>query len=526
MKTLKHVLPSVAVLFVLLPCRTRAFADYLLRGSGCWTALSPDEVIMNHAVVDAESVEGDNLRIIVEGHQVSSDNQHVVVSGFPQTVHVKVGGESANIKDYQYVIDVINPEEVPADGADAAASAGPAAAFEGGSCTNQWRVSGRANDAPRTLVVHRAGARIVAGWATGHEAVKLTKVITFVSSSSGGGAADSAVKAESASLDDKKKEPDWTSALVEACPEVVEAGEVGAFPIVQSPVKLHAAKAERENEVQLKWPVDTPNPKHLVLVSSSTDATFQGGVCGGLSAPEHAGPRLVLAANGTTEEIAIPVLSIHKPHTVKVYAYTFDGTSHSIQRTEPFVLTWVPDTADQRKEEAAHDKKKVDPQTLADAKVRADPQQLRQQAQAHAYLGKDRVGSGSDKSPVHARDDQDERKGQIHHLSQEESVVDDDAASLDQHPGHRKDGIGALQHDNSNSNQQQRNDLDKRKPQAHRRGFHHTLLHHDATNSGQPLHFSVGSSYYAGVAILVVAPIAVVQLCLRASRKAKGRRSL
>jgi hypothetical protein len=540
--TVKHVLPPVvALLLVLLPHRTRAFADYLLTGSGCWTELGSEEVIMNHAVVDAEHVEGGNLGLSVEGHQTvvgstDSNNQQVVVSSFPQTVHIKVEGIAGStiIKDYQYVIDVIDPETPPEE-KDAAA--GPFAAFDKGSCTDRRRVSGRANDNRRTLVVHRAGAKIVAGWATGHEAVKLTKAITFVSSLEGGGSVPEApINAENASLSNNNKEPDWTSALLESCPEVVEAAQVGAFPVVRSPAKLHAVKAERENEVQLKWLADAPKPQRLVLVSSSTDATFQGGVCGGLSAPEHSGPRLALAVNSTTDEIAIPVLSIHKPHTIRVYAYTYDGTSHSIQRTEPFVLTWVPDRVDSRqkeKEEAAsannNNKKKDDPQRLVDAKARADPHQIRQQA--HAYLGKVRTGSGSGKVPPgRSADDRDasndERRRHKHHLSQEESVVDDNAASLDQHPGHRRDGILANQLDHDP--QQNRDEPDKRKLQGHRRGFHHALLHRDATlkNDGQPLRFTVGPSYYAGVAILIGAPIAVVQLCLRASRKAKGRRTL
>jgi hypothetical protein len=487
------------LLLLVAPCRVDAFADYLLNGGGCWTELSPEEVIMNHAVID--HVEGENLRIIVGGYKVNDQDQ-ITLPRLPQTVQVSVAG-SNSIKDYQYVIDVIE-----ADSQQDAGDTGKEvmAAFDKGSCSRKRRISGRANDPPTSLVIHRTGARIVAGWATGHEAVKLTPTVTFVSPV---GVPEAGRKE---AVKGAIKMPDWTSALVLSCPEVVEAHSIGEYKVVYSPVKLAATRTTSENEIQLQWPSNTPRPQKLVLVSSSTDATFPGGVCGGLASAEHSGPRRVLTA-ADNSAISIPVLTVHQPHTVKVYAFMYDAASSSIRRTDPFVLRWVPDDAQKRKE-APKATDGADPQRVADAKVLADPQLLHKQAEA--YRKKDRV-EGVDRgrgSPVRA-DDRDEHQHHRDTLSQEEGVVEgDDAASAE----HRRDMIeDAADH--------QRGKTHGRRDHVHH-ALHHVLLHYDPPTATVAVDFTLGTSYYMGIAILIVSPILVVQFCLRSSRKVKGRRTL
>jgi hypothetical protein len=316
---------------------------------------------------------------------------------------------------------------------------------------------------------------------------------------------------QEAAVNDVIKLPDWTSALVLSCPEVVDARSIGEYKVVYSPVKLSATQAASENEIQLQWPSGTPRPQQLVLVSSSTDATFPGGVCGGLTSAEHSGPRRVLAG-AENIEISIPVLTVHQPHTVKVYAFMFDAATSSIQRTDPFVLRWVPDDAQKRK----NGLKENDPQRLADAKVLADPQILHNQAEA--YRKKDRSegrDTGGRGYPARS-DDRDEHQRHHDALSQEEGAAKGDDAASAEHQRHEmvEDAAGG-----------QRVKLQRRRENLHH-ALHHVMLHRGSPAGSASVDFTVSSSYYAGVAILIVSPIVVVQMCLRASRKAKGRRTL
>ena len=149
-----------------------AFPTYLLSKSNCWTELATDEVIMNHPVVAATDSDDTFMRIVIatvgdkdKKYEISDQNDQSIVSikEFPAVVPLQVVTTNENTnQDYQYAMDVVGE-----------------GFFEGGSCEGKSRVAARGTETVH-VTVNQPGASVVAAWAAGFEATRLTPILTFV----------------------------------------------------------------------------------------------------------------------------------------------------------------------------------------------------------------------------------------------------------------------------------------------------------------------------------------------------------
>lgn len=173
--------PPATILFLLWQFDfCHAFASYLLSKSNCWTELSTDEVIMNHAVVAA--AESDDPHMQIQVVQIDGSNtvftivdHRIAVPSFPITVPLRLAtsDDSPTNPDFQWAMDVL--EQNGENGASDQRST-----FVNGGCEAKNRVAGRGAKEYVQVIVAQPGATVVAAWATSHEAVRLTPAIEFV----------------------------------------------------------------------------------------------------------------------------------------------------------------------------------------------------------------------------------------------------------------------------------------------------------------------------------------------------------
>ena len=122
------------------------------------TELDTDEVIMNSAIVAAENSDDSEMRIQVVGGTTNAQLEKVP----PGKVALQVlTTNAATNADYQYVLDVMDGR----------------AHFETGSCENKRRVAGRGKEIVELVLPEGETVVLTAGWAAGHEAVRLTPVL-------------------------------------------------------------------------------------------------------------------------------------------------------------------------------------------------------------------------------------------------------------------------------------------------------------------------------------------------------------
>lgn len=149
---------------------TDAFSTYLLSSSGCETDLDTSEVIMNHAVVAAEDSDDLNIHVYVVG---SDDRNSILktypVDQFPVTLDLQVITKpNPNVfpstSDYQFAIEVAGK-----------------AYFPKGACEGKKRAAGALTETIQ-VVVEEPGATVWAAWASAHEKVRLTPVLEFITS--------------------------------------------------------------------------------------------------------------------------------------------------------------------------------------------------------------------------------------------------------------------------------------------------------------------------------------------------------
>jgi hypothetical protein len=186
------------------------FANYLLSRSNCMTELSTDEVIMNYPVKSHTETDDADMKIVLVEPETTTTtkNAAVVISNVhpivtlqhpasqqsasvasPITVQLQVVTTNPNTdKDYQFAMDIILPEE---EGPENKNPTIPASAvqFRKGGCDHKHRITGRRNDIltleflpeqiPTSSSSSTFGIRVVAGWAAGHEAVRLTVPLEF-----------------------------------------------------------------------------------------------------------------------------------------------------------------------------------------------------------------------------------------------------------------------------------------------------------------------------------------------------------
>ena len=212
--TAKFPLPLLLCCLLLLEHRFQqypvadAFATYLLGNMGCMTDLSTDEVIMNSQVVSATDSSHPKVHLALASEQPNDeanlrveDSTKIYVTPPPPPndkvvlIDLRLNTEDyADLKDVQFVVDVESGSE---DGESTSS-----ASLINGQCDDNKRVAARGHDTV-TLKLSTDDAiatepvRVWAGWATGHEAVRLTPVLEFYIVSSSGNHNDAPTTSES-----------------------------------------------------------------------------------------------------------------------------------------------------------------------------------------------------------------------------------------------------------------------------------------------------------------------------------------
>jgi len=213
----------------LLPTRTDAFAAWFVdRRASCFADLAPNEIIMNNGVLPHSSSREPSIRLEVSpllgdaANDVAEPNSEYVVK------FVLPDEARARLSDVQYVLELTDPSS---SGSGRQPPNPPIAKFTvaspgGGIGCEGRRANGRtsnnsATDSSSIFTINGDAARgasleIVAGWATGHEAVTLTEKVTLVV---GGGVivkgGTDAKKIEDAPADDDALEDDEAEAEFE-----------------------------------------------------------------------------------------------------------------------------------------------------------------------------------------------------------------------------------------------------------------------------------------------------------------------
>jgi hypothetical protein len=145
---------------------TLAFPGHFIDTAvGCMTDLDPSEVIMNNPVVPFTESSDKSMYIDIK------DNGQAVLVGSTVELYFRNPNRHA---DVQYVIETSE-----------------GARFENGRCDHQKRVGGKSSSVSEVhkLVIDTLPVKVWGGWATGHEAVQLTDVLTLETDPSQVGAA-------------------------------------------------------------------------------------------------------------------------------------------------------------------------------------------------------------------------------------------------------------------------------------------------------------------------------------------------
>ena len=171
----------VAILFLLLLFSTNnglfadAFAHNLVETNiGCMTDLSTDEVIMNEEVLPPEESDFPEMHLaVLDQNENAVQGTTVEYDPFAKTIQiafVNPYSKSEFRDDLQFVVEIEGPTE------DSRAAEFVTAESIG--CDNNRRASGRllSNQAAMVLQINdpTAKLRLWGGWATGHNAVRLT----------------------------------------------------------------------------------------------------------------------------------------------------------------------------------------------------------------------------------------------------------------------------------------------------------------------------------------------------------------
>jgi hypothetical protein len=419
--------------------------------------------------------------------------------------------------------------------------------FEKGGCDNKKRISGQGRDIIE-LTVTKPGAKVWAGYANGHEAVKLTPVLTIggevdveavhvvdpanrhphgdtPQAENGGDTPkvdadrDGRVKdldpekdkehhdppkgvenaeSKSASHDlphdhafeehhdppeehndhpeehAKADEPkDWAQTLLSDhfCSqnylEEMTTKQLQHLPIENADTALEMKSLEGSIPAQLS--LQFRHPYVSIVLESSQGGRFENGACDG---------QRVLVRSG---EIW-PPLTVYENRQVNVWAlYSVEG-SHILYRTKPFVLEW----------------KKNDPQKTIDEKTLGKldlMQQLKdhraRQQGADAVKAKRTQQKGDKEHKIEMEDHESRSQDTLHHAGLRSSK------SQSEDEPHERIRHGTYQHEINEVA-----DTDRRLARGE---------------------FVIGPAYFYGLGILLGMPLLVILLCLRSSRRPKGR---
>lgn len=309
-----------------------------------------------------------------------------------QLIPVDAASFPSHAKDYQWVIDVVSPDEVT----------DPSATFEGGSCDHSKRIAARQAEVVR-LSVRSLPVALVAGWAAGHEAVKLVPQL-HITRRSGGGQTDKTEEEEDenpqeaalvagtveeqarAALHDAPQEA-WMSLLTEAeqaCHYKLDDRSVDEllqehdYSVETSSQELTILDVQGSGPIEVVLSLksnsaDSSTAVQQLLLETSQGASFAGGLCDtGRRAlirdpKDESWPKLTIARSSDS----ITIVGLYSEATSK----TDNSQKAVIYRTKPFLI-------------GSHD-----PQKLVDQQARVH-QALHQQITRHH--GKTR---GDEKEP-------------------------------------------------------------------------------------------------------------------------------
>eukprot|EP00525_Craspedostauros_australis_P007084 CAMPEP_0198114388 /NCGR_PEP_ID=MMETSP1442-20131203/5791_1 /TAXON_ID= /ORGANISM="Craspedostauros australis, Strain CCMP3328" /LENGTH=359 /DNA_ID=CAMNT_0043771693 /DNA_START=155 /DNA_END=1234 /DNA_ORIENTATION=+ len=158
---IRSSLRLTALLSLCLVTPARAFAAWLK----CYVELDVEEVIMNQYIVPFQDVEETMLWQIRfdadDAWRTVTADTAVPIDSYPTALQIRLQLADASV-DLQYVADILGS---------------PTAQFAHGMCDDKRRAVGRNRAGVDVLL--RSPTRILAGWAVGHEAVKLTSVLSL-----------------------------------------------------------------------------------------------------------------------------------------------------------------------------------------------------------------------------------------------------------------------------------------------------------------------------------------------------------
>lgn len=400
------------------------------------TDLLEEEVIMNSPVIGASDVVGAQLKLQLIEHEA-------IPTEFPATLHLQVVGDA--VQDYQFALEIEGGGHFPQ-----------------GLCEHQKRTVGRDKDRIEVIVTN-ANAKVWAGWAIGHEAVKLTEPITF--------ATQQLKKPAALNINNNInniEQPTWMATLVHELGCHVELGDLNflqgrSIGVVKDVQHLQATVVET-GHFQLSWALND-FVEFLLIVSDGAIFDSPQAVC-------HQ-QRIAMEPNQT-----IPIVQLSEGVTsVTVTALYSTRDSAKLFQTQPLHLT-IPKQLEAPKRDPQHE---VDNRVRADA-IQEQIQRLKDRKQQAAHEARHRANSEDHQS----RDEiqQLQPPNQRHHFH-------DYHDQLMEPPKHRQPP---------------------------------RMMPHDEQTVVAPPLVPSGRSYYVATAILLLAPLATIQLCLRLSRQHKNRR--
>lgn len=435
---------------------TQSFATYLLSRSNCWTDLSTDEIIMNYRVVSHEESDDPQMHIqLVEGGVV---NPLPAGTTFPTKVALQVVTENtATHRDYQFVMQVN----------------GTGASFVGGSCEEDRRIAGRAREIVELMLQNPVPVTVWAGWATGHEHVRLTPELILLPPVE--------EEEEHATLGednpDRKEDEhgtmEWHEQLLHACSSI----DWASLTTFAGRTIEHSDSAEIYMDGTVENPrVALRNADFETLVIHCTDGAQVS------SSTSSTCPHMAVIS--ASEEW--PFLELQEERNIYISGlYSLTGNPTTLYRTNALELEWTPPAGDEGEpvEETARS---------------------REEENAARIRDKETPGIIQEKAEILER-----VQGHAKQIERDREAV--------QKRGDRWKASTTGQ------------DTPKKPKATPEKPFDHVVVvvNEDiATNGQDPVVFTVGPHYYIGMAIMIGVGLIATQFCLCSSRKDKGRRDL
>lgn len=152
---------------LLLPIFAESYASWFVNENvACYRDLRAGEVIMNNEIIDASKSKYPNIRLVQTGGDGGgNDNKSEVIDFEPgQTFTLTISVPYDNVHDLQYVVET--------DDGGKMVGAGSGCDGRRASARNGDKVTLELSGAIETV-------NVLAGWATGHEAVTLTPPLIF-----------------------------------------------------------------------------------------------------------------------------------------------------------------------------------------------------------------------------------------------------------------------------------------------------------------------------------------------------------